>query len=89
MDCVQGFYATSSGEGGFGDQRQCEAGHFCLGGMKTPCPAGRYGKGRGLVDPQCSGQCAQGYYCPQGSAREDEKDCGGAEVRQASQRQKQ
>ena len=30
----------------------------------TACPGGRYGSAIGSIDPQCSGACTAGYYCP-------------------------
>lgn len=30
----------------------------------TNCPGGRYGSGVGSVNPQCTGPCTAGYYCP-------------------------
>ena len=46
-------------------ERVCEAGHFCTGdGFRLPCPAGRYGAAQGETSSQCSGPCAEGFYCP-------------------------
>lgn len=37
------------------NQAICPVGHYCTGGNKYPCPAGRYGSIEGLVDPLCRG----------------------------------
>ena len=42
-------------------------GHFCVGGVKSPCPAGRFGNRLGLSSAECSGLCPPGHYCPIGS----------------------
>lgn len=49
------------------DQVLCPAGSYCTGGIRQPCPAGRYGFLTGLTSSNCSGLCAKGYYCPAGS----------------------
>ena len=36
------------------NQAICPVGHYCTGGRKHRCPAGRYGAVPGLVDPHCS-----------------------------------
>ncbi|CAN0540313.1 unnamed protein product, partial [Ectocarpus sp. 8 AP-2014] len=46
---------------------QCEPGHFCVGGVRFPCPGGRFGASAREVRPQCQGECAGGWYCPEGS----------------------
>lgn len=45
----------------------CEKGNYCVGGVKYPCPSGRYGNVNGLSDNECSGLCPGGYYCIEGS----------------------
>lgn len=61
-------------------QALCPVGHYCLGGVKHPCPAGRYGNKHGEVDPQCMGDCHIGYYCPPGSVSARQRRCGDATV---------
>lgn len=46
-------------------------------GIKRKCPVGRYGSTRGLSSPSCSGYCAPGYYCEEGSPVESQYPCGG------------
>ena len=60
----------------------CERGHYCVRGTKLPCPAGRYGATHGLSTALCTGPCAPGYYCPQGSSADEgrELECGGTHV---------
>lgn len=77
-----GYYTTSSdGRNGAvpnatrDGQRQCEVGHFCVNGIKEPCPAGRFGDVPGLSDPSCSGVCMEGYYCPSGSISATQVEC--------------
>lgn len=55
----------------------CEKGHYCPGdGKQHPCPAGTYGKVRGLKNAACSGKCSNGYFCEAGSEEKDLVDCG-------------
>ena len=49
------------------DVELCPLGHFCAGGVKTQCPASRYGSTRGLEEASCTGPCETGYVCPAGS----------------------
>ncbi|KAL4094950.1 hypothetical protein PRIC1_010600 [Phytophthora ramorum] len=48
-------------------QRRCEPGHYCVDGERHACPAGTFGNKAGLTTAECSGLCAAGYYCPEGS----------------------
>jgi hypothetical protein len=50
------------------NQVVCEAGWWCRGGTKEPCPAGTYGRTRGLATSRCSGVCPAGFACPAASA---------------------
>ncbi len=47
-----GFYSTGNGNDRFNSTRTgeslCEAGSYCVGGIKQPCPAGRYGLHTGM-----------------------------------------
>ena len=45
-------------------QTLCEPGFYCSNGVKTPCPAGRYGATFGLSESFCTGSCAAGYVRP-------------------------
>ena len=62
--------------GGFALEFPCEAGHFCVNGMRFACPAGRYGARGQSTDPRCDGPCAAGYYCPAGSTDATARVCG-------------
>ena len=53
--------------------------YLCYVGIKRKCPVGRYGSTRGLSSPSCSGYCAAGYYCEEGSESERQYPCGGAD----------
>ena len=77
-----GYYTTSSDGGNSAvnnatrdGQLICEVGHFCVDGIKEPCPAGRYGETEGLTSPECSGVCQKGYYCPSGSVSDTQVEC--------------
>jgi hypothetical protein len=48
-------------------QTACEPGHYCTGGIKTPCPRGRYGADAGLASAFCTEACPAGRYCPEAS----------------------
>ena len=49
----------------------CEPGFYCpnnsTSSTQIPCPAGRYGKDRGLANEFCTDLCPLGSYCPLGS----------------------
>ena len=64
-----GFYTVGGGEGNTTRTAEvrCEAGWWCAGGVKAPCPAGTYGRTRGLTSPRCSGVCPKGFACPEAS----------------------
>ena len=49
------------------NQRKCEPGHYCIDGVKTPCPVGTYGHEHGLSLRSCDGPCFAGFYCPLGT----------------------
>lgn len=68
---------TSTGCSGF---RKCEAGYYCVNYIRTQCPAGVFGSTIGLQTASCSGQCSKGYFCPVGSTRADQQECGSASV---------
>ena len=55
------------------DEVRCEAGHYCVSGIRHPCPAGRFGATTGLDNARCSGPCAPGYFCPIGSSSKNEQ----------------
>ena len=45
----------------------CEAGYYCVSGVKNPCPAGTYGDSVGMsAVTQCQ-PCHAGYLCPAAS----------------------
>lgn len=46
---------------------QCEPGHFCVQGVRFPCPGGRFGSSVRETRSECQGECAAGWYCPEGS----------------------
>lgn len=58
----------------------CPRGSYCVGGVRTACPAGRFGDVPGLFDETCSGPCAAGFFCPAGSVSARARPCGHAGV---------
>ena len=64
-ECSEGFYRQIrlSEEGA--------ASVLCL-----PCPAGNFGNASGLVSQHCSGECAEGCFCPAGSVTSCPFRCG-------------
>jgi hypothetical protein len=67
-------------EGVYFNATVCEPGRYCIGGVATPCPAGRYGDQPGGRLATCVGNCSQGYFCSGGSVRSDQQPCGSAGV---------
>lgn len=61
-------------------QRPCEPGHWCEGGVRRPCPAGRYGASPREAGAGCSGPCEAGYYCPEASTNATTARCGSADL---------
>eukprot|EP00752_Nemacystus_decipiens_P010517 g9365.t1 len=57
-------------------QKECEPGHFCVQGVRFPCPAGRFGARARETRPACQGDCAAGWYCPEGSVSANQIPCG-------------
>jgi hypothetical protein len=49
------------------NQVKCPKGSFCIDGLAFLCPGGRYGSVEGLLSADCSGECKEGFYCPEGS----------------------
>jgi hypothetical protein len=49
------------------NQAKCPRGSFCSNGLAFLCPGGRYGSEEGLLSMGCSGECKEGFYCPEGS----------------------
>ena len=45
----------------------CEPGYWCSGGVKSLCPAGRYGATAGLSSAGCTGPCGAGFVCLAGA----------------------
>ncbi|KAM7413317.1 hypothetical protein PAMA_020621 [Pampus argenteus] len=64
-DCPLGFYSTVCTI----QCLQCPAGHYCVGGVAVPCPAGTYGPKEGLQRLKDCTICPAGFYCLEGSSR--------------------
>ena len=61
-------------------QQACDVGYWCVDGVRSPCPAGRFGAASQEVSSNCSGVCTGGYYCPEGSSSSVQLACGGPHV---------
>lgn len=48
----------------FSAELVCEPGYYCVGGVKAPCPPGRFGWRYGYNSSECGGKCSRGHYCP-------------------------
>ena len=48
--------------------------------LAAVCGGGRYGSEAGLGTADCSGPCARGHYCPDGSTSPTQHECGGSHV---------
>ncbi len=59
---------------------RCPVGSYCEGGVRFPCPGGRYGDETGVSNSSCAGECTAGHYCPDGSSSPTELVCGSATV---------
>lgn len=80
-----GYYTVQSEEsrsvgGGYTSQTICPRGSYCLGGVRSLCPAGRYGGNIQSINSSCSGICRGGYYCPAGSALSTQFQCDATDV---------
>ncbi|KAG7455700.1 SCO-spondin-like isoform X1, partial [Solea senegalensis] len=47
----------------------CPVGHYCVGGVALPCPAGTYGAIEGLQRLRDCTICPAGFYCLEGSSQ--------------------
>lgn len=74
-DIADGFVGVGADEFHLVDEAACPAGSYCAAGVQTLCPAGRYGGTTGLASPECSGTCAAGYVCGEGSTAVDAVPC--------------
>ena len=54
----------------------CSRGHWCEEGIKHECPPGRYGSMESITTPSCSGECAEGFFCPSASVNATMSPCG-------------
>ncbi len=70
-----GFYAVAVPSGLFFNATRCEPGRFCVGGVASMCPSGRFGNESGLTSAACSGTCSAGYLCPTGSVSRTQLNC--------------
>lgn len=71
-----GYYTVGGDRVTMSTERRCEPGFYCVAGVRIQCPAGTWGGVFGLIRSNCSGLCAPGYYCPEGSDSPEEIRCG-------------
>lgn len=57
------------------DVLPCERGHYCVGGERTPCPAGSYSSQLESASSDDCKPCVGGYYCPAGSTTATQREC--------------
>jgi hypothetical protein len=77
-----GFYTTEPQHtrgGGFSSEKRCPPGSYCIEGVRTLCPAGRFGAIHESINASCDGLCLPGWYCPAGSITPDQEACGGTD----------
>lgn len=80
-----GYFTVQSDEsrtvgGGYTSQTICPRGSYCIGGVRSLCPAGRYGGNIQSINSSCSGICRGGYYCPTGSSLSTQFQCDATDV---------
>ena len=80
--CQLGTYSTDADQSGdCSGFRLCEPGYYCTEDYeKVLCPPGTYGSDEGLYSDDCSGLCAAGFYCPEGSTSNTQFPCGNDSV---------
>jgi hypothetical protein len=61
-------------------QKECEPGYYCQSGLRRACKPGTFGSVYRASDPDCSGLCKPGYFCPIASSRENQMPCGAAHL---------
>ena len=62
--------------GGYGGEKQCTPGYYCIDGLRHSCATGRYGNRMLETNASCTGACSAGWYCPEGSTSMYERSCG-------------
>jgi hypothetical protein len=80
-----GYYAVQSEMSklygnGYIAQRRCPLGSYCKKGVRSDCPAGRYGLKWQEYNESCTGPCHGGYYCPPGSTSSSQIQCQGTHI---------
>lgn len=75
LQVLPGYYSVGNNKTTRFDQLPCPMGSYCIDGIISDCPAGRYGRAQRLDSELCSGPCQAGYYCQAGSKSRTEKPC--------------
>eukprot|EP01083_Nonionella_stella_P015767 44098_1 len=77
--CIDTCYTCPSGTFASHDHTKCHScdrGYYSNDGLKCHmCPAGTYGDMEGLTNASCSGLCAIGHYCLEGSTVSTQHKC--------------
>jgi hypothetical protein len=79
----QGYYAVDLKDrdgGGYAAQKMCTQGYYCIDGVRTACPAGRFGNKMQEINSSCTGACEPGWWCPPASTSKYERACGNYSV---------
>ena len=68
LNVTPGFFAVAAiaprGNPAFTSQAPCPPGFYCSGGVRTPCPAGRFGRAAAQPAVASCEACARGRYLP-------------------------
>lgn len=70
-----GYYSIGGDKTTRTDETPCPMGSYCQDGVIYDCPAGRYGRAQRLSNPECTGACQKGFYCPVASTTMNEIPC--------------
>jgi hypothetical protein len=58
-------------------QKDCQPGHYCVSGVRYPCPSGTFNPYSGKSSVKDCRKCKRGWYCKSGSRESKQFPCGG------------
>jgi hypothetical protein len=61
-------------------QIECPPGYYCVGAKRYECFPGYFGSSTKNTAGECDGLCEFGHYCPIGSVKNKQIECGGSNV---------